>query len=75
MRGVRRGFLQSEAELRIPKRNCVFRKIKMKVALRRDAMIMCRHSSFPYTSEDEVVCPPSGNPLSGATLPGAINKS
>ena len=40
MRGVRRGFLLSEAELRIPKRNCVFRKIKMRVTLRRDAMIM-----------------------------------
>jgi len=75
MRRVRRGFLLSEAELRIPKRNCVFRKIKMKVTLRRDAMIMCRHSSLPHTSEDEVACPPSGNPLTGAMLAGAINRS
>lgn len=45
----------------------------MQVTLRRDAMIMCRYSSLPSTSEDEEVCLPSSNPLTGATLAVAID--
>jgi hypothetical protein len=59
-----RGFLLSEA-------------VKMQVALRRDAMIMCRYSSSPstvlYIRGPSGLCHPSSTPLTGATLIIAIN--
>lgn len=63
MREDCRGFLLRVAfagDFCFPKRDSAFRKIKMQVALRPDAMIMCRYSSLPSTPEDQMayVIPP-----------------
>ena len=58
-----------------PKRNCAFLKIKIKVTLRRDPMIMCRYMYAVHYPGDDLACLPSGNPHTRTPLAVAINRT